>query len=380
MRETHFEAIFSADLLREMIEAKYVREVKHPEFDLRLYSYSETAQYERVWNVCTRNCRGLIVDGSGMIVARPFPKFFNLGEPDAPKIELDALVEVSDKRDGSLGILYVVDDQPFIATRGAFMSQQARHATEVFRKKYGETWRGWDHDSTHIFEIIYPENRIVLDYGDMDDLVSLGSIDKATGATSDAPEGTVVERMADVLARAPRPNAEGLVVRFIEADVRVKIKQDDYKALHRIITTCSARSLWEHLAVNAILVEEPGLELSLLSKKIKLGEERAKQIVAAGPDWKAQIFGAGGMPENFARWVMRRCAEIEAEVTGRTVEAAHDFARLKAVSPDRKSFAISAKDLRTKTALFRMLDGRTATEIHWMDAYPGHEIPFAEVG
>ena len=94
----------------------------------------------------TRNLvfsQGLITC-DGRVVARPFPKFFNMDEPDAPKFEMDDWVEVSDKRDGSLGILYFWDDRPYIATRGAFMSQQARHATEVFHKKFGEEWRKWD--------------------------------------------------------------------------------------------------------------------------------------------------------------------------------------------------------------------------------------------
>lgn len=214
----------------------------------------------------------------------------------------------------------------------------------------------------------------------MDDLVSLGSVNIATGATADFPEGTMQQTMAEVLKLPPRPNAEGLVVRIVRTDQRLKIKQDDYKALHRIITTCSARSLWEHLAVNAILAETPDLPLTMLSKKVKIGEERAKQIVAAGPDWQESIFGAGGMPENFARWVRRRTYEITADVERRTFIAACDFRSLENIAHDRKQFALAAQKCESKAALFRMLDGKTATEIHWLDAYPGHEIPFAEVG
>ncbi|MFB9080967.1 hypothetical protein ACFFWB_26745 [Flavobacterium procerum] len=63
-----------------MISANYVRVNKHPEQDLYIYNYTQNAQFERVWNEITIACRGLILDKDLNVVARPFPKFFNLGE------------------------------------------------------------------------------------------------------------------------------------------------------------------------------------------------------------------------------------------------------------------------------------------------------------
>jgi len=66
--------------LKEMIAAGYVKVNQHPTKDLFIYNYSETAQFERFWNEVTLQCRGLILDANYTIMARPFPKFFNLEE------------------------------------------------------------------------------------------------------------------------------------------------------------------------------------------------------------------------------------------------------------------------------------------------------------
>lgn len=58
-------------------------------------------------NPTTRTCRGLIVHSTtGRVLARPWAKFVNHGRPEAETLDLAAPVEVTDKLDGSLGILY----------------------------------------------------------------------------------------------------------------------------------------------------------------------------------------------------------------------------------------------------------------------------------
>lgn len=66
--------------LRKRIEAGLILTDKHPELDLYIYNYTKRTQYERMWDRYTRICRGLILNSSGNIVSRPFPKFFNLNE------------------------------------------------------------------------------------------------------------------------------------------------------------------------------------------------------------------------------------------------------------------------------------------------------------
>ena len=129
-------------------------------------------------------------------------------------------MHVTDKADGSLGIIYASPDGSgyAIATRGSFASDQARHATELLRTRYGAFVP--PAGKTVLVEIIYPANRIVVDYAGLDDLVLLGAVDIATGRTS-GPEavptwpGPVVARfdhatLADALAAPPRAGPRGL--------------------------------------------------------------------------------------------------------------------------------------------------------------------------
>lgn len=252
-------SLFPAADLAAAIGAGHVREQTHPTLPLRILNYTEKAAADGVWTPVTLACRGLIVGADDTIVARPFGKFFNYGQVGAATIELNAKVAVIDKLDGSLGIAYPLGDGLCaVATRGSFASEQATHATELLYIRYAG-WRplpGW----TALFEIVYPTNRIVCDYGDLDDLVFLGAVEIQTGAIA-GPEVAPVMRwpgpvaevfparsLAEALAMPPRPNAEGVVVRCVETGAMVKLKQADYIALHRIVTGLNARSVWQRLA------------------------------------------------------------------------------------------------------------------------------------
>jgi RNA ligase len=247
----------------------YVRINVHPEdSELWIANYTEKAAYEGYWNNVTLNCRGLIFNAFGTIIARPFPKFFNYGQAGCPEIDLDEPAIVSDKMDGSLGILYKLDGPDWrIATRGSFTSDQAIHATEILKTKYPDfkPQKSW----TYLFEIIYPENRIVCDYAGTDDLVFLGAVhnngmsyDSDVGILLgwDGPQAEVFEyqTMRQALEAEPRPGKEGFVVHFLSTDLRVKIKQEDYIKLHRIVTGLNARSVWQALIDNKVdeLIEQ----------------------------------------------------------------------------------------------------------------------------
>jgi RNA ligase len=65
--------------LDELVRQGYLSAQRHPAADLLIYNYTAKAQYERYWTPETIACRGLIVTPRGAVVARPFPKFFNLG-------------------------------------------------------------------------------------------------------------------------------------------------------------------------------------------------------------------------------------------------------------------------------------------------------------
>ena len=153
--------MFDINELNKMIDEKLVIVQKHKNTDYFIYNYGPKAQYERIWNDITIQCRGLILDSNYNVIARPFKKFFNLEEHTNDNIPLMPF-EVYEKMDGSLGILYWIDDKPYIATRGSFESDQAIYATNILHNKYKYVIPKLDKSKTYLFEIIYPENRIVV--------------------------------------------------------------------------------------------------------------------------------------------------------------------------------------------------------------------------
>lgn len=251
--------IFSMDKLAQMTLAKAVRYQTHPEFpELRIYCYTPTAVVFSMWNEVTKACRGLIVNwDTKEVLARPFDKFFNYGEA-AQDIQLfpDDEVLVYDKVDGSLGILYRRPDGHIaIATKGSFDSPQARKATEMIRRYMTTHFR--EDELTWMFEIVYPDNRIVLDYGDFEGLVLLGAREIESGIDW-FPEELLdwkgrratyyrFNTLREALEAPQRPNAEGYVVYVPDRDIRVKVKQEDYLALHKTVFGLSRKSVWKNI-------------------------------------------------------------------------------------------------------------------------------------
>lgn len=336
-----------AELDRE-IQAGYVRANEHPEDDeMWILNYTEKAAYEGHWNNVTLNCRGLIIGPFCDILARPFPKFFNFDQPGCPVIDLDEPAVVSDKMDGSLGILYreKYTGKYAIATRGSFTSDQAIHATEILRTKYADYIP--PKGVTLLFEIVYPENRIVCDYGDMDDLVLLGSVDISNGDNWDASEldwdwpGPKAEAfpyqtMREALAAEPRPGKEGFVVHLIISDIRVKIKQEDYIRLHRIITGLNARSVWQ----------------AMVDGKV---EELIEQV-----------------PDEFHNFVRGVYNAIDLSVRTKWADAWNEYVRIGQITKTRRDFAMEAVKSPLRAELFLLYDGKNALQHILEKSKPAH--------
>jgi RNA ligase len=239
--------------LEKLIQEGYVIAQKHPQADLWIYNYSQKTQYEGYWNEITLHCRGLILNKEHKVIARPFRKFFNLSEHQPEEIP-NLSFEVFDKLDGSLGILYWHNEKPYLATRGSFNSEQSIKATEILYSRYTHTFDKLQPEKTYLFEIIYPANRIVVDYGAMEDLVLLAVIDNATGREEELQDigfqkVKSYNGITDIaeLKKLETDNAEGFVVRF-KNDFRVKLKFAEYVRLHRILTGFSNVMVWEYLA------------------------------------------------------------------------------------------------------------------------------------
>lgn len=341
-----------------MVDAKYVREQTHPDFpDLVIANYTESATWDRVWNDTTLQCRGLIYSAdTGEVLARPFRKFFNYEQEEAPKWDLDTMLHVTDKMDGSLGILYIQPDgQPAIATRGSFASDQAKWATAHFREKYADRPEllSMAKYYTFLFEIIYPENRIVVDYGDRAELVLIGVVEIETGESVDVDlpvrfgdwNGPVVPifktaPLSEILTHPPRENAEGYVLWHEETDTRVKIKYEDYKVLHRFMTNTTEKHVWE--------------------------------VLSTGQD-PAAVFAAA--PDEFHEWLKFVVADFQREYDRMEDEAISYWDNERHWLPEgysRKEFANAAGRVPQpyRAMMFLLEDNRSLDEFIWKQLKP----------
>lgn len=331
------------ELLNQMLEAGYLEVQRHPEHNLYIYNYSPTVQYERVWNEVTLACRGLILNDKYEIVARPFGKFFNLGEQENQILPNEPF-EVFEKMDGSLGILYWIEDKPFIASRGSFASEQSDKANELLYSKYKDAVNKLEKGKTYLFEIIYPQNRIVVDYGDMEELVLLAIIDNETGLDLplEAIGFPIVKKYHGIkditkLKELEEANKEGFVVKFSNG-LRYKIKFEEYLRLHRLVTRVSTINIWEYMKENQSFDE-------ILDR----------------------------VPDEFYDWVKKTVDELNTAFKEIENQCLKDFKVLES----RKETALYFMTCKYPSVLFSMLDKNNYAPIIWKMIRPEFQKAFA---
>lgn len=229
---------------------------------LVLYNYTDKCVYDRYWNDITLSSRGTIYNiKDGSIVARAFDKFFNIGEHTSTIDSLPKMPFVAEEKvDGSMGTLYKVPGETKwrCATRGSFYSEQAKMA-EILLEQYDMTH--WPSDYTPIVEIVYPENKILINYGHQRKLVLLAARHIQSGAYARTES-------VDALAKAckfERPKKEsGKISDFVEKaqymppdregwvliypnGFRVKIKGRKYLELAKFKANLGPLVIWEKL-------------------------------------------------------------------------------------------------------------------------------------
>jgi hypothetical protein len=319
----------------------------HPTLDLTIWNYSPKVQYERLWDDITIQCRGLVTNSKGEIVARPFKKFFNYEEHTFEEIPNESF-DVFEKMDGSLGILFNYDDEWIFATRGSFTSPQSIKGKQILDANYnvGELFK----NHTYLFEIIYPENRIVVDYGDEEKLVLLGAFDTKSGVEICGTELKELEGFElvmtyktwgetyDLLKEEISKNREGYVIRF-KNGFRMKIKGDEYVRLHRILTNISNRDIWEYL------------------KNGKPFDELLEKV-----------------PDEFNDWVKETINDLQNKFDTIKESVEMEFKELI----NKKEFAYKIKDNPNRPFLFKRLDSYSnqLNEMIWDSIYPTYTKPF----
>lgn len=342
------------DLFREQEELGLITCRKHPEVDLLIWNYTPKCQFERAWNEVTMQARGLITKPDGTIVARPFRKFKNIEEHEGP-IPLEPF-EVTEKMDGSLAIMYFIDNKPYIATRGSFISEQAIKANDILYNKYGGILGLFKPRYTYLFECLYPQNRIVVDYGDTEDLVLLAVIDTETGEEQDIhdpnfmklcnglfPIAKLYDGIKDIneLKKLEEPNKEGFVIRF-KSGLRLKCKFSEYVRLHKILTQCTARTIWELLRNNQSFDD-------LLEK----------------------------VPDEFFQWVKTTRDTLQTQYSNIEIFTREIYTQVKDLPTRKEQAAIIVKHAYS-AVVFSMLDGKPYADIIWKQLKPQAEKPFKE--
>jgi RNA ligase len=376
---------YNLELLhKHYIDTGKVIKQNHPTLPLSIYNYSRTTQYDGNWDRYTLACRGLVLDNEGNVIAKPFPKFFNYEEIKDDKYahcegcrksgmincahpeecggwEMRSVIpnepfEVFEKMDGSLGIIFHYEGEWHMATRGSFTSEQAIKGKELLDKLSKTALiPGY----TYLVEIIYPENRIVVDYGDEEKLVVLGAYNNETGKEVEVDEMVnegwdIVNRYDGVndytkLKKMISNDSEGYVIRF-SGGMRMKIKGDEYVRLHRILTNFSTKDIWELLKNGEPL--EPFLER---------------------------------VPDEFDKWVKAVVMNLRYSFYSIDERAGklHDGFRYgkyndKEVEPTKKEFAEYTKQFpkELSAVMFKMWDKKPYDHLIWSMIKPKYEKPF----
>lgn len=347
---------YDLKILADYVSKGLIIGQSHPTLPLTIFNYSRECQYEGLWDDITLNCRGLVLDTEGNVIAKPFPKFFNYEEHTAEGSKLPPIpnenFEVYEKMDGSLGILFHYAGEWLIATRGSFTSEQAIKGMEILNK-YNRVQLMENY--TYLVEIIYPENRIVVDYGKEERLVLLGIVRTDSGEEldystmcneSDVTGIPLVMKYKtwgedwETLKKEISKDKEGYVIRF-SGGMRMKIKGDEYVRLHRILTNFSTKDIWELLKNNEPL--EPFLDR---------------------------------VPDEFDAWVK----EVVRDLQIRFENIVKDYNTIfwSIYDNDKKVFAERAKGYPHSSLLFSMYDkkNKSAYDYVWKILKPKYEKPF----
>ncbi len=342
---------YDLNVLQEYIDSGLVEKNDHPVHPISIYNYTRDCQFESKWDSITLNMRGTILDQSGNVIARGFPKFFNMEEmssiPNEP-------FDVFEKMDGSLGILFYYANEWILATRGSFTSDQAKRGMEILKKQEEKYGSNLNVHNFYLCEIIYPENRIVCDYGNEEKLVLLAMMDHRieyhhTWMVDSwyHPDLVVkvyngIEDYRD-LKKIIKEDQEGFVIKF-ESGQRMKIKGEEYVRLHRLLTNFSNVDIWESLML--------GKDLNLMLEKV---------------------------PDEFDSWVRNTINDLKIKFKVREDRAKEILGEnITGKDLSRKEIAeiLNTQTSMNKAIIFCMLDGKDYSEIIWKNIRPVYQKPF----
>jgi RNA ligase len=355
------EILFKIDwnILNTYIDNNLIIANKHPEYNLWILNYSPKAQSKKFWDIYTLSCCGMVIDETGLIVARCIKKFKNFEEHDSSEIDLNQDYDVFEKMDGSFIIVfyYALRMTWIVASRDSFISEQSIEAQKMLQLK-SNIYEVLNKNCTYLFEIIYQENRIVVDYGNMYDLILLLRIETKTGfelfyddlVSLYSKHFTIVKKFnikindLNELKKLEEENKEGFVVRFFNG-FRVKVNFNEYTKLYGILTNVSNLTIWEHLKNNY--------------------------------DFNALL---DRVPDEFYVWMKKTTNKLQSEYNEIERLVLKEFIKIYHINSivERKDFAMEAIKTEYRSILFKLYDKKSYDEIIWNMIRPKHSLPFKD--
>ncbi len=252
-------------------------------------------------------CRGITFDTeSGDCISAPFHKFFNVGENESTRPETlpwDKIVNVLEKRDGSMLVPVLVNGEVAWKTKKSFYSDVAVAAAaatspEITSFSKELLLAGF----SPIFEFTAPQCEIVINYGKTPTLVLLAIRNMSTGeyvsynemwARADAA-GVLVIRSYNFTYRnlvdqmKVIEDFEGYVIRFESnnSPTMVKMKCEWYLRMHRAKTELRERDVADMFLDETIddiktVITQAGLSLAPIEAIEHRVTEQLRSVMTA---------------------------------------------------------------------------------------------------
>lgn len=262
----HYRVLYQTDINKKkdlfLETVRYVSSMQSE--NLLVLKYEKDVTFYDLWNEFYMEFRGVVIDLEDMVlVSAPYRKFFNYNEKpstSAERIErmlaqaLDVLIK--NKEDGSMVSVTKYKNGIIVSTPGSMESSQAKWAKNFLFTHHATFLKEMPRHVTYLFEAIYPENRIVVDYQGQEKMVMTGIRSTLNGTyfpdrmvyllaglyNIPTPQ-TEYKSFSALLEEAknkeihPADKKEGWVITIQTAkdEVRFKLKCEDYCEIHKVI-------------------------------------------------------------------------------------------------------------------------------------------------
>jgi len=323
------------------------------------WCYTRKCQYENNWDPYTTISRGLVTLSDGTIISRPFPKFFNLGDPQTGEIPWTETITVTEKLDGSLIIVSFHNGNMIINSKGSFKSEHVIFARKWIEENMSEWMDTSKHYSkydignwTYCFEAIFPEkeNIKVIQYNERADLTLLAIIHNNYDAEFDredlqlysalikvkpVPHYTA-DNIPEIIKKCKSRSiqeGEGLVLHFSPSGKRIKVKSEEYLRLNRLMSHTSKKHILD------VLINGDDIE---------------------------SIYAT--LPDEFYQEIKNTVSEIKAEYSSihNSAERVANELRKLPTKKEQALYLLSKPELSDiKNVVFEMLEGKSGERSIW---------------